>query len=90
VSKAACDLLPDNICDCHPKHFFNMQILPDFVQKCLINTTIAEAVAEGTGHGGTIYTDYGRGVKDDWVSLCEWPFSLTIVQDVVSVPQRLW
>ncbi len=56
--KAACDLLPDNICDCHLKHSFDTQVLLEFVQKSIVNTTNAQAAAEDAGHRETVYRDY--------------------------------
>jgi hypothetical protein len=41
ISPAARKLLPDEIRDCRPKHFFDTQISPDFVKRCIVNTTNA-------------------------------------------------
>jgi hypothetical protein len=51
-------LLPENIRYCHPKDFFDTQISPDFVKRCIDNTTNARAAAEGAGFGGTLYQDF--------------------------------
>jgi hypothetical protein len=58
ISEAARKLLPDEIRYCRPKDFFDTQITPKFVQRCIVDTTNARASAEGAGFGGTIYTDY--------------------------------
>jgi hypothetical protein len=58
ISDAARKLLPNEIRDCRPKHFFDTQISPKFVQRCIVDTTNARAAAEGAGFGGTVYTDY--------------------------------
>ncbi len=58
LSPAAMQLLPKNIRECHPKDFVDIQISPDFVKRCIINTTNARAAAEGAGFGGTIYQDF--------------------------------
>ena len=51
-------LLPDSIRDCQPKHFFDTQISPEFVKRCMVNTTNARAAAEGAGFGGSVYKDF--------------------------------
>jgi hypothetical protein len=58
ISPAARKLLPDEIRDCHPKHFFDTQISPEFVKRCMVDTTNARAAAESADFGGTIYKDY--------------------------------
>ncbi len=58
ISSAARKLLPDEIRDCRPKNFFDTQISPEFVKRCMVDTTNAQAAAEGAGFGGTIYKDY--------------------------------
>ncbi len=58
ISDAARKLLPNEIRDCRPKDFFDTQISPKFVQRCIIDTTNARAAVEGAGFGGTVYTDY--------------------------------
>jgi hypothetical protein len=55
---AAMQLLPNNIRDCCPKDFFDTQISPVFVKRCIINTTNARAAAEGAGFEGTVYQDF--------------------------------
>ncbi len=39
ISDAARKLLPNDIRDCRPKHFFDTQISPKFVQRCIVDTT---------------------------------------------------
>ena len=58
ISPAARKLLPTEIRDCRPKDFFDTQISPEFVKKCIVDTTNARAAAEGAGFGGSIYNDY--------------------------------
>jgi hypothetical protein len=58
ISPAARKLLPDEIRDCRPKDFFNTQISPEFIKRCIVDTTNARAAAEGAGFGGSIYHDY--------------------------------
>ena len=58
ISPAARKLLPPEIRDCRPKDFFDTQISPEFVKKCIVDTTNARAAAEGAGFGGSIYNDY--------------------------------
>jgi hypothetical protein len=58
ISKAARKLLPDEIRDCRPSDFFHTQISRKFIQGCIVNTTNAQAAAEGADFGGTVYTDY--------------------------------
>ncbi len=58
ISPAARKLLPEQIRDCRPKHFFDTQISPEFIKRCMVDTTNAQAAAEGAGFGGTIYKDY--------------------------------
>ena len=58
ISLAARKLLPPEIQDCRPKDFFDTQISPEFVKKCIVDTTNAQAAAEGAGFGGSIYNDY--------------------------------
>jgi hypothetical protein len=58
ISPAALALLPDEIRDCRPKDFFDTQISPQFVKKCMVDTTNARAAAEGAGFGGTQYNDW--------------------------------
>jgi hypothetical protein len=50
---AAWDLLPNKIHDCHPKHFFDVQISKEFVKRCIVDTTNARAAAECASFGGT-------------------------------------
>jgi hypothetical protein len=57
ISPAARKLLPDEIRDCRPKHFFDTQISPEFIKRCMVDTINAQAAAEGAGFGGTIYKD---------------------------------
>ena len=54
ISEATRKLLPDEIRDCRP----NTQISQKFVQRCIADTTNAQAAAKGAGFGGTVYTDY--------------------------------
>ncbi len=58
ISPAALKLLPDSIRDCWPKHFFDTQISPEFVKKCMVDMTNAQAAAEGVGFGGSVYKDF--------------------------------
>ena len=58
ISPAARKLLPPEIRDCRPKDFFDTQISPEFVKKCIVDTTNARAAAEGADVGGSIYNDY--------------------------------
>ena len=58
ISPAARKLLPIEIRDCRPKDFFDTQISPEFVKKCIVDTTNARAAAEGADFGGSIYNDY--------------------------------
>jgi hypothetical protein len=44
--------------DCHLKDFFDTQISPELVKKCIVNTTNAQAAADGAVFGGSIYKDY--------------------------------
>jgi len=47
ISPAARKLLPPEIRDCRPKDFFDTQISPEFVKKCIVDRTNARAAAEG-------------------------------------------
>ena len=58
ISPAARKLLPEEIRDCWPKNFFDTQISPEFVKRCMVDTTNARAAAEGAGFGGTQYNDW--------------------------------
>ena len=58
ISPAARKLLPEEIRDCRPKNFFDTQISPEFVKRCMVDTTNACAAAEGAGFGGTQYNDW--------------------------------
>jgi len=58
ISDAARKLLPNEISDCRPKDFFDTQILPKFVQMCIVDTANAQAAAKCAVFGGTIYTNY--------------------------------
>ncbi len=58
LSPAAMQLLSENIRDCHPKDFFDTQIFPDFVKRCIVNTTNVQAAVEGADFGGTTYQDF--------------------------------
>jgi hypothetical protein len=51
-------LLPDEIRDCQPKDFFDTQISPQFVKRCMVDTTNAQAALEGAGFGGTQYNGW--------------------------------
>jgi hypothetical protein len=57
-SLAPMQLLPEKIRDCRPKDFFDTQISPDFVIRCIVNTTNAQAAAEGAGFRGTVYQNF--------------------------------
>jgi hypothetical protein len=58
ISPAARKLLPEEIRDCRPKNFFDTQISPEFVKRCMVDTTNTHAAAEGVGFGGTQYDDW--------------------------------
>ena len=47
-----------NIRFARPIDFFNTQISPEFIEKVVVPCTNARAQAEGSGPGGTTYTDY--------------------------------
>jgi len=58
LSPAARKLLPNEVRNCCPKNFFDTQISPEFVKRCITNTTNAQAAGEGAGFGGTVYKDF--------------------------------
>jgi hypothetical protein len=47
LSSVARKLLPKEVRNCRPKDFFDTQILPGFVKRCIVNTSNARAAAEG-------------------------------------------
>jgi len=65
LSKAVRDLLPKKIRHYRPKHFFDTQISPNFVKSCIVNTTNAQAAAEGAEFEDTQYTDYTQFDSDE-------------------------
>jgi hypothetical protein len=58
ISPATLKLLPNNVRDCCPKDFFDTQISPEFVKRCIVDRTNARATAKGAGFGGSAYHDY--------------------------------
>jgi hypothetical protein len=78
ISPAARKLLPEEIRDCRPKNFLDTQISPEFVKRCMVDTTNARAAAEGVGFGGTQYNDW-----EPLSTVRRWTFSPPQDQDVV-------
>jgi hypothetical protein len=87
LSKAARDLLPEKIRHCQLKHFFDPQISPNFVKSCIVNTTNAQAAAEGAGFGGTQYTNYTQFDSDEVYTM----IGLLLVNGVCPCPSfTMW
>lgn len=57
TSAAAKALIPD-LTLVRPIDFFNLMIPKRFVERIMVNCTNTKAAADGSGAGGTLYTDF--------------------------------